>query len=426
MNWAGSTSVTTLAAGATVKVKITAGVGSRPASGSISNTASVSTTTTDNTPTNNSATEATAVNKRASNVVVTCTSPVVVNQASTCTATVSDPGGLGRPSGTVTFTKDAGDSGTFSATTCALPASGANQCSVSYTPSGKGDGLHGITATYGGDATFSGNSASTTVVVNKRHTVTTVACDTVPMQVNTPMTCTATVTDDDPNGAPINPLGTVSFTQDAAFAGSCSLTAVPMTSNQSKCSVSTFTSATPGVFVIVGTYGGSDVHLGSFNSDKVVIVFYDPNAGFVTGGGYVLHQPIWTTPPTPGTGKDNYGFVAKYKKGSSAPDGETEFQCKDCNINFHSTSLDWLIVTSITSGPNAGVQKAWYQGSGTINGSGNYAFQVTVIDKGNVDYFRIRIWNKSTLVVIYDNMPTVIDGSDPVTVAQGGNIVIHK
>ena len=135
-------------------------------------------------------------------------------------------------------------------------------------------------------------------------------------------------------------------------------------------------------------------------------IIYDPNAGFVTGGGYVIHQAPWTTPPITGGGKDNYGFVAKYKKGASAPDGETEFQCKDCNINFHSTSLDWLIVTTIISGPNTGAQKAWYQGSGTINGSGSYRFQVTVIDNGNTDYFRIKIWEKANPRNIrYDNMP---------------------
>jgi hypothetical protein len=108
------------------------------------------------------------------------------------------------------------------------------------------------------------------------------------------------------------------------------------------------------------------------------------------------------------------------------PDGETEFQCKVCDINFHSSSLDWLIVTSITTGPNAPSQKAWYQGSGTINGTGDYRFQVTVIDKGNIDYFRIKIWEKTTNVVIYDNMPGAPNGTEPTALTAGGNIVIHN
>jgi hypothetical protein len=83
-------------------------------------------------------------------------------------------------------------------------------------------------------------------------------------------------------------------------------------------------------------------------------------------------------------------------------------------------------VSSITSGPNAGAQKAWYQGSGTINGAGDYRFQVTFLDKGNTDKFRMKIWDKATNVVIYDNEPGAPDGSDPVTLSQGGNLVIHK
>ena len=96
------------------------------------------------------------------------------------------------------------------------------------------------------------------------------------------------------------------------------------------------------------------------------------------------------------------------------------------HINFHSTSLDWLIVNSITTGPNAGAQKAWYQGSGSINGAGDYRFQLTLIDKGSTDYLRMKISNKTTGAVIYDNMPGAADGSEPLTLTQGGNLVIHK
>ena len=83
-------------------------------------------------------------------------------------------------------------------------------------------------------------------------------------------------------------------------------------------------------------------------------------------------------------------------------------------------------MSTLTAGPNSGYQKAWYQGSGTINGSGDYRFQVTTIDRGNTDLFRIKIWNKTTNVVIYDNMPGNPDGAEPVAVTAGGNVVIHK
>lgn len=45
--------------------------------------------------------------------------------------------------------------------------------------------------------------------------------------------------------------------------------------------------------------------------------------------------------------------------------------------------------------------QAVYQGSGTVNGTGGYAFRVTATD--TPDTFRIRIWKKSTGDVIYDN-----------------------
>ena len=52
-----------------------------------------------------------------------------------------------------------------------------------------------------------------------------------------------------------------------------------------------------------------------------------------------------------------------------------------------------------------------------------------MIDKGNTDYFRIQIWNKTSGATLYDNMPQRCDlrrRSDPTTLTPGGNIVIHK
>src|SRR5438552_1058717 len=87
------------------------------------------------------------------------------------------------------------------------------------------------------------------------------------------------------------------------------------------------------------------------------------------------------------TGKANFGFVSKYQRGASVPTGETEFQFKAGNLNFHSTSYQWLVI----SGP-----KAQYKGEGTLQGvSGTYYFMLTVWDGevsggGGVDKFRIK------------------------------------
>jgi hypothetical protein len=91
-------------------------------------------------------------------------------------------------------------------------------------------------------------------------------------------------------------------------------------------------------------------------------------------------------------------------------------------LNFHSTSYDWLLISGA---------KARYQGSGTINGDGDYAFILTAVDGqvnggGGVDKLRVKIWEKQHNILIYDNQPGASDNSDPTTAIQAGSIVIHK
>ena len=59
-------------------------------------------------------------------------------------------------------------------------------------------------------------------------------------------------------------------------------------------------------------------------------------------------------------GKANFGFVSKYQKGAKVPTGETEFQFKAGDLNFHSTAYEWLVIAGA---------KAQYKGIGTVNGN---------------------------------------------------------
>ncbi|MGB3702216.1 MAG: hypothetical protein WA997_13185 [Anaerolineales bacterium] len=68
-------------------------------------------------------------------------------------------------------------------------------------------------------------------------------------------------------------------------------------------------------------------------------------------------------------GKANFGFVSKYKKGASIPSGQTEFQLHAGDLNFHSSSYEWLVV-------NHGGTRAQFKGEGTINGQGAYEFMI--------------------------------------------------
>lgn len=154
----------------------------------------------------------------------------------------------------------------------------------------------------------------------------------------------------------------------------------------------------------------------------VLVVWYDPNAGFVTGGGWIDSPAGAYTADPSLTGKANFGFVAKYEKGKTAPSGNTEFQFKAGDLNFSSSSLEWLVVAG---------SKAQFKGAGTINGAGDYRFMLTVIDGDmngakKADTFRIRIWNNVGGGLVYDNLLNAPDSDDPTTVIGGGNISIKK
>ncbi|MEO6447471.1 MAG: hypothetical protein ABIP66_20130, partial [Gemmatimonadaceae bacterium] len=166
---------------------------------------------------------------------------------------------------------------------------------------------------------------------------------------------------------------------------------------------------------------GTDVYGNVGAPSCVLAVWFDPNAGFVTGGGWI-NSPAgaYSADPTL-TGRANFGFVSKYQKGKSIPTGNTQFQFQAGNLHFSSTAYEWLVVAGA---------RAQFKGIGTINGSGSFNFILTAIDGslpggGGSDKFRIKIFGSSGGVV-YDNMLNAPDTSDPTTVLGGGKIQIHK
>src|SRR5262249_6186569 len=121
--------------------------------------------------------------------------------------------------------------------------------------------------------------------------------------------------------------------------------------------------AVDGVYTISLTVTNNGGGTGQATFQYVVV--YNPNGAFVTGGGWITSPPGAYLANPSLTGKANFGFNAKYKANSTTPDGDTEFHFQAANLNFHTTSYEWLVITS---------PQAQYQGSGTINGAGNYGF----------------------------------------------------
>jgi hypothetical protein len=163
--------------------------------------------------------------------------------------------------------------------------------------------------------------------------------------------------------------------------------------------------------------GGVGTATTTIDDLEATVIIYDPDGGFVTGGGWIdspegACQLDWCDDDT--TGKANFGFVSKYKKGADVPTGQTEFQLKAGDLNFHSSSYDWLVVT--------GSNYARFKGLGTINGEGDYKLMLWAGDgtgSSGEDTFRIKIWWEEGEAehVVYDNGMYQAIG--------GGSIVVH-
>jgi hypothetical protein len=164
----------------------------------------------------------------------------------------------------------------------------------------------------------------------------------------------------------------------------------------------------PGVYTLTVT--AEDKAGNTVSSDPVFFIVYDPDGGHATGGGWFYPD---SESSLSGDYKATFGFVAKYKAGSST--GNLEFQYHDPvnGINLKSKTIDWLTISEVS---------AIFQGTGTINGEEGYTFRVIAKDSGesgNGDYFDIKIW---------DNPDT--ETLEPIHKAknylEGGNIIVHK
>jgi hypothetical protein len=182
----------------------------------------------------------------------------------------------------------------------------------------------------------------------------------------------------------------------------------------------THTYAVPGVYTVTVTVTDDDTGAASQSTPYVVV--YDPTGSFVTGGGWIESPAGAYTPDPTLTGRAHFGFVSRYEKGATVPSGKTDFRFVTANLDFRSTTYDWLVVAGM---------KAKFKGVGTINGAGDYGFMVTASD-GNapghtdVDRFRIQIWDRTTGMKVYDNQLGDEEMADANDAIAGGAIEIHQ
>lgn len=146
------------------------------------------------------------------------------------------------------------------------------------------------------------------------------------------------------------------------------------------------------------------------------VVVFDPDAGFVTGGGWIGSPKGSYKDNLNADGKATFGFVSKYKKGQITPIGNTQFNFNAEGLHFHSSEYYWLVIAGA---------KAMYKGIGTISGrDGSYKFILTAWDgeiSGGEDTFRIKIWDADS-----DDEGSVVYDTGNDTPLGGGEIMIHK
>jgi hypothetical protein len=151
---------------------------------------------------------------------------------------------------------------------------------------------------------------------------------------------------------------------------------------------------------------------------QAIVVIYDPNGGYSFGGGWFPSQAGALKANLSATGKASYGFSINYTN-ATKPKGETQFEFKVGDFEFNALTFDYLAVSN---------SKAQFKGTGKIiGGQSGVAFTMTVtdgaLDGTGVDKIRMKIFNKNTGIVIYDNQPGASDTDSPVA-AVGANSVI--
>jgi hypothetical protein len=279
----------------------------------------------------------------------------------------------------------------WTATKNGAPFATGSSTTFAFTPDDNGSYVVSLTVSDPNGAT--GSASQTVAVANLAPSITTVAGPTAAVSLGSAASISVGYTD-----AGTADTHTAVFTWDDGTSTTVSCASGLCTSARTYAAAGTY-----GVSITVSDDDGAAAST-SFN----YVVVANTSSSQITGGGWI----------TTAGAKANFNFSAKYQGGTVA--GSLQFRAG--TVDFNATSFEWLVVAG---------QNAQAKGSGTVNGSGNYAYLLTIADSdhGNADdKFRIRIWEKATGVTVFDNVAGASDDLDAATPQQlgGGNVTIHK
>ncbi|GIH80616.1 hypothetical protein Plo01_70450 [Planobispora longispora] len=185
----------------------------------------------------------------------------------------------------------------------------------------------------------------------------------------------------------------------------------------------THTFASAGMYTIKLTVTDDD---GGSGAAEVMVVVYDPDAGFVTSGARI-DSPTGALTGDPGhTGRGSFQFNPKYRPHDEGPapgGGKVSFRLAGTDFDLDATELEWLVVTRHG--------RAAVKGEATVSGRTGYGFVLYGYD--DPDKLRLVVWPLSDGPVpggtpTYDNRRTAgfdLDAAQPQDVS-GGNVQVHK
>jgi hypothetical protein len=186
----------------------------------------------------------------------------------------------------------------------------------------------------------------------------------------------------------------------------------------------TYTFTSPGIYRVrlnVTDNNGVTSYVNTAGELEAIVVIYDPSAGYTIGGGWI-DSPAGAFAADPTLiGKVGFGFNSKYTNATN-PKGETWMRFNLGSFEFDALNYDYLVISGA---------KAQFRGFGKVGGSAGYDFTLTVIDGqlsggGGVDKFRLKIWEKTSGRIVYDNQMGAGDADDPTTPVGGGSSIVIK
>jgi len=155
-----------------------------------------------------------------------------------------------------------------------------------------------------------------------------------------------------------------------------------------------------GFYIIILTISDGD---STTQATSETVIVYSPGSAFLTGGGTInvyKGMCLYSNRCANKSGTANSGFDAQYPDPNSAPGGSTQFTFSEGGLDFFAGSYDWLIIVG---------GWAQYGGIGTINGSGQYRFIVTVIDRDVDTYFGVETDRFGLIIIDMQDGKVVFD-----------------